>query len=35
MIEAESGRGFLEFFQQRKDGPGRKGLVELNPREVQ
>ncbi|MBA2446796.1 MAG: hypothetical protein H0V51_02085 [Chloroflexi bacterium] len=34
MIEAETGRTFLEFFQQRKDGRGRKGLIELDPREA-
>ena len=34
MIEAESGRTFLEFFQHCKDGRGRKGLIELDPREA-
>ncbi len=34
MIEAESGPTFLEFFQHRKEGRGRKGLIALDPREA-
>jgi hypothetical protein len=34
MIEAETRQTFLEFFQLRKDGRGRKGLIELDPREA-